>query len=102
VRARGAATLVVAGLALCAAGCVSYRPKPLDEVHFEDRIEWVGDDDVRIGVAALGAKEAEQAFGVSVTKKGMQPVWLSIENRSATPIYSGTTRASSMGIPGAT
>jgi len=122
VRARGAAAIVAAGLALGAAGCVSYRPKPLADVHFQDRVAWVGDDDVRIGVAALSAKESKQAFGVPLAKKGMQPVWLSIENRSSTPIlflqqsvdpdyyspaeaahrshYSGTTRFLFYGVAG--
>lgn len=123
MRGRGAATLVVAaGLALCATGCVYYRPKPLEDVQFRDRIQWVGDDDVRIGVAALSAKESKQAFGVALAKKGMQPVWLEIENRSAAPMiflqqsvdpayfspaeaahrshYSGTTRFLFYGIAG--
>ena len=91
MRGRGAAALVAAGVAtglsLGTAGCVSYRPKPLDQVHFQDRVEWVGDDDVQIGVAALSAKEARQAFGVPLDKKGMQPVWLRIENRSGSPVF---------------
>jgi len=122
VLARGAAAIVAASLALGAAGCVYYRPKPLDQVHFQDRVQWVGDDDVRIGVAALSAKEAKRAFGVPLAKKGMQPVWLQIENRSTTPIlflqqsvdpdyyspaevahrshYSGTTRFLFYGVAG--
>jgi hypothetical protein len=84
--ARIAPALLLASLATGAPGCVWYRPKPLDEIPFRDRIQYVGDQDVRVGVAALSSKEARDAFGVPLKKKGVQPVWLEIENRSDGPM----------------
>jgi hypothetical protein len=64
-------------------GCVTYRPTPIDQMDFMERAVTQEQDGVSVTVAALGRKEAEQAMGINVSAKGIQPVWLEIDNRTA-------------------
>ena len=43
------------------------------------------DKDVRVTVAVLSAKESRQIFGVNLAGKGIQPVWVRVENHDTTP-----------------
>lgn len=77
-------------LALCllvtgAAACSSYRPTPPTEVPFRDRAQTQDGGDLRVTVAVLDAREAERVFGVPLYRRGIQPIWLEIENRSDDP-----------------
>ena len=62
-------------------GCVTYKPAALDEVPFQEHTTSETRDGVRITVAALGRKDAQKLFPVNLSKQGIQPVWLEIENR---------------------
>ncbi len=73
------------GLALCtvllAGGCATVKPpQPLDEIPFMARSQTQERDGLRITVAALSEDEARSAFGVKLSKKRIQPVWIDIEN----------------------
>jgi len=63
-------------------GCASFNPLPLNEVVFRDRTKTQTENDVRVSAAVLSAEETEAAFGLSLYKKGIQPVWLEIENHT--------------------
>ena len=66
-------------------GCVSYRPKPAAEVPFMERAQTQEDGDVKVTAAVLSDKEGREVFGVPLAKKGVQALWLKIENRSGDP-----------------
>ena len=44
------------------------------------------ENDLRVTAAVPGEAETETIFGLPLYKRGIQPVWLEIENRSAFPI----------------
>ncbi|MGB9439032.1 MAG: LssY C-terminal domain-containing protein [Desulfobacterales bacterium] len=64
-------------------GCTSsYQPHPMKEVNFQTRAQTKFQDKYRVTAAVLSAEESEKVFGVSLYKRGIQPVWLEIENKS--------------------
>lgn len=66
-------------------GCVSYRPRPIEEVPFQSRAVTQADDDLTVTVAVPSRQEAKKIFGVGLYDKGIQPVWLRIENQARQP-----------------
>lgn len=75
---RIAATLLTCAIATgCATG---FEPKPIDSVPFLDRSVTQTDDGVKVTTAVPSASETRDLFGISLYKKGVQPVWLEIEN----------------------
>ncbi len=66
---------------LLTGGCATVKPpQPLDEIPFLERSQTQERDGLRITVAALSEDEAQSAFGVKLSKKRIQPVWIDIEN----------------------
>jgi hypothetical protein len=64
-------------------GCATVKPpQPLDEIPFMQRSQTEERDGLRITVAALSEDEARSAFGVNLSKKRIQPVWIDIENNT--------------------
>ena len=62
-------------------GCASsIQPRPIEEVNFQERTQTQADDKVRVTAAVLSADETEAIFGFELYKKGIQPIWLEIEN----------------------
>ncbi len=61
-------------------GCASFNPRPLAEVGFERRAVSETDGGVTVSVVALSAQEAKGAMGVDLARRGIQPVWIKIEN----------------------
>ena len=74
-------------LLVAAAGCTStFNPTPMDQVPFMERAETSSTDNVRITVAVLSADEAKAVFDKKLYKKGIQPIWMEIENRTEGPM----------------
>jgi hypothetical protein len=63
-------------------GCATFNPQPLDEAVFRQRAETREKKGLRVSAAVLSAAEAEAMFDRPLYKKGIQPVWLEIENRT--------------------
>ncbi len=75
--------LLLGALALLVlSACASFNPVPLENLTFKERVETEEQDGLRVSVAVLSREEARQAFGVNLQKRGIQPVWLEIENRT--------------------
>jgi hypothetical protein len=72
--------LLVALLGVSA--CASFKPVPLEELTFRERAEGEGKNGLRVAVSVLNREESRQAFGVNLEKRGIQPVWVEIENRT--------------------
>ncbi len=85
-RDRAARRVFVSGLVLlCSAGCAGdFNTSPVDNVAFLQRKQVQQDGAVSIAAAVPSAGEARQLFGVSLHRRGVQPVWLEIENRGDT------------------
>ncbi|HEY4235062.1 MAG TPA: LssY C-terminal domain-containing protein [Lacipirellulaceae bacterium] len=63
---------------------ISYTTSPAAR-SFMDRAESQSQDGVEVTVAVLDARESRAFFGVPMAKRGVQPVWLRIENHGLTP-----------------
>ncbi len=78
--ARTLAACLFTGFALL--GCAAFNPQPLNERPFRERATVQTQNGVRVLAAVLSAKETQSVFGLSLYKKGIQPVWLEIENNT--------------------
>jgi len=70
----------------------AYKPQSIFEVPFRERAQSNFDDDVRVTAAVLSAEESRRIFGVNLAQKGIQPVWIRVENHDTRPywlMYSG-------------
>ncbi len=66
---------------LLVGGCATpIEPVPLDQVPFLDRAQTQSEDNVRVTAAVLSADETERVFDLDLYARGIQPVWLEIEN----------------------
>ncbi|OQA56644.1 MAG: hypothetical protein BWY42_00887 [Candidatus Omnitrophica bacterium ADurb.Bin277] len=50
-----------------------------------ERAQTKTQDDVTVTVAVMSDRESKKAFGVSLAKKRVQPVWIAIDNQSEIP-----------------
>ena len=76
---------VVAWLGCVLACCVSYRPVAPDQEALRRRAQTQDLEDLRVTVAVLDAREAQDGFGVPLYRRGIQPIWLEVENRGESP-----------------
>src|SRR5262249_41080387 len=63
---------------------VNFKPRP-EERAFVDRAQNQSQSDLDVTVAVLDAKESRRFLGVHMARRGMQPVWIRIANRSQWP-----------------
>lgn len=68
-------------------GCGTFEPLPLGEVPFRDRALTQHEENVRVSTVVLSDEESEQLFDNDLYRRGIQPVWLEIENKDESPIY---------------
>jgi hypothetical protein len=74
-------TALLVTLTIIFSGCATgFDPKPIDSVPFRDREQTQIEAGIRVTAAVPTATESRALFGVSLYKKGVQPVWLEIEN----------------------
>ncbi len=69
------------------AGCASFRPVPIEDVPFKERVQSQTEGNVTVRAAVLGAQETEAVFGAPLYKRGIQPVWLEITNNDDKPVW---------------
>lgn len=74
-------------LSLVFSGCVRYHPQISDRSSFMARAQTQTKDGVSVTLTVLSSKEAKKFFGTSLSKRGVQPVWLEIENREKAPYF---------------
>ena len=75
-------TILVIGVAILS-GCASgFDPKPIESVPFRERTVTQTEAGLRVSTAVPSARETKELFGVALYKKGVQPVWIEIENGS--------------------
>ncbi len=79
--------LVAVILLLTLWGCASFQPPVLEKAFFQNRAQTKAEDDVRVTAAVLSAKETQDSLGFPLYRKGVQPVWLEIENKGPQPLW---------------
>ena len=62
-----------------------YEPAPTEAGYLE-RAQVQEDPRARVTVAVLSAAESHRLFGVDLARRGIQPVFVRIENRSPEPL----------------
>lgn len=74
---------LAATLALLASACATrpYRYEPIESVDFRSRAETHRSEGIQVTAAVPDAGESKSLFGVDVYARGIQPVWLEIENQ---------------------
>jgi hypothetical protein len=81
------ARLIVLVALISACASTPFNPKPVDEVPFRNRSQFQATEDVRVSVAVPSATETRLLFGAPLYKRGIQPVWLEIQNTSDEQLY---------------
>ena len=76
---RGARFLGLA-LLLAAAGCATFKPRPMEEVPFLERAVTEQRSALTVTVAVPTNDEAKRLFGVDLAGLRIQPVWIDIRN----------------------
>ena len=69
------------------AGCASFKPTPIDQVHFNERAQVKQDKNVRVMVSVLTNEESSAVFGVNLALRQIQAVWIEIENNDEHPYW---------------
>ncbi len=72
---------------LSVSGCAKFNPRPIEEVPFLERAQTQDKGNVRVTAAVPSAEESKRLFGVHTYKRGVQPIWLEIENKDEEPVY---------------
>ena len=68
-------------------GCATFNPLPMDQVPFRDRAQKQCENDICVTAAVLSAEESEALFALPLYRRGIQPVWLKIENNGKERIW---------------
>ena len=77
------------GVLLCLlllAGCATTRPQT-ESLHYRSRAETQSDRGVRVSAVVLSPQETRNSFVLPLVEKGIQPVWLEIENQEDKGFY---------------
>jgi hypothetical protein len=76
-------------LLLLTGACASpfERPAPVDDGPLRARAVTRTDDGIRVSTAVPSGDESRSIFGVDLDQRGIQPLWLEIENGSERPFY---------------
>jgi hypothetical protein len=72
---------------LSVSGCATFNPRPEQEIAFLERAQTQEEGNVRVTAAVPSAQESKRLFGVDIYSRGVQPIWLEIENKSEEPVY---------------
>ena len=73
-------------LALAACGTSIYEPRPGDVEVLAKRAETQTVGSVRVSVAVPSPEETKAIFGLPLYDRGVQPVWLEVENGGTTDL----------------
>jgi hypothetical protein len=82
-----AAGTLIALLLAVTGGCgTTFSPRPIDDVPFRERAITQESGGIRVTAAVPSARETQALFASQLYRKGVQPVWLQIENGLDTPV----------------
>ena len=68
-------------------GCATFKPRSEEEVPFRQRAQTKSEGDIQVTAAVPSAKETREIFSVNLYSRGIQPVWLKIENNNEKPVW---------------
>jgi len=79
--------LLIPGFMMVLGCAATFNPRPMAEVHFMDRAQTKSEGNFRVTAAVLSAEETEAVFAIPLYRKGIQPIWLEIENNDDEPTW---------------
>jgi hypothetical protein len=79
--------LIMAQIAVVLGGCGSFVSPNLGDPGFERHAVTREKSNIAITVAVLTARQTMGFFGVPLESKGIQPVWLKVDNRNGYVVY---------------
>ena len=69
-------------LLLLCTGCASTDPMTAPEaLDYKSRAKTRSDGGVQVSASALSAEEGRDIYGISLDRKGVQAVWVEVENK---------------------
>ena len=68
-------------------GCATFEPKPFDEAVYLTHAVTRSDGDIAVTADILTREEAKEFFGFDFIGKGLQPIWIKIENKGKDPFW---------------
>ena len=74
--------VMLAHVAAMLTGCGTFVPPKVEDPAFERHAVTREKSNVTVTLAVLTARESMQFFGVALEAKGIQPVWLRVDNRN--------------------
>jgi hypothetical protein len=83
-----AASILVVGLIiLFLTGCATFNPRTQEEHSFRARAETKSEGNIRVTAAVLSEDETKAYFDLDLYYRGIQPIWLEIENRNENRVW---------------
>ena len=82
MRMRWLALSVLCTLTLYGCATATYTPRPLEEASFKTRTQTKEEGGIRVTAAVLSAEECKELFRLDLYRRGVQPIWLRIENNT--------------------
>ena len=79
--------LAVMLVTLVLPGCATFKPGSLDQIPVQERAQTIEENGLRVSVAVLSRAEAKELFGANVHERGVQPVWIEVENQTDMPFW---------------
>ncbi len=82
--------VLIVCLVMFTGGCATttfVRPAIVDPGALRERAETAVEDSVRVSAAIPSRDESTAIFGIDLSEKKIQPVWLEIENKSDRLVY---------------
>ena len=74
--------------ALMVSGCATtFSPHPIDEVPFKTRAQTQTQSGITVAAAVPTIEEAKSIYGLDLSLKGMQPVWIEVKNEENLPYW---------------
>ncbi len=82
---------IVVGIAICLAfmmnACATFKPPAaVNEAPIKGRAQTEEANGIRVSTALVSDEEARRIFGIDLSKKSIQALWLAIENNSDRPL----------------
>ena len=68
-------------------GCATFQPKPFDETVYLTHAVTRSEGDIAVTADILTREEAKEFFGFDFVGKGIQPIWIKIENTGKDPYW---------------
>ncbi len=68
-------------------GCATFQPKPFEEAVYLTHAVTRSEGDITVTADIFSREETKEFFGFDFVGKGIQPIWIKIENTGKDPYW---------------